>query len=127
MAKRSHSITTITPTATADAANLVSATFLGALLGGSATQRTQILEIYMGGQATSSAPSIMILGRDSTIGITGTLGTGESDAALDPETAALGAPVQNGNTWATPPQRSATLHLLNLSFNAFGGIVRWMP
>ena len=26
----------------------------------------------------------------------------------------------------TKPQRSATLHLLHLSFNAYGGIVRWV-
>jgi hypothetical protein len=30
------------------------------------------------------------------------------------------------NTWTTNPQRSATLHLLHLSFNAYGGIVRWV-
>ena len=32
-----------------------------------------------------------------------------------------------GDTTTTDPQRSATLgHVLNLSFNAFGGIVRWL-
>ena len=47
-------------------------------------------------------------------------------AALDPATAALAAPPVVFNTATTKPQRSATLSLLNLSFNAFGGIVRWV-
>ena len=77
MAKRSLAITTITPTATADASTtLASATFIGAIQGGTATQRVNIIEIFMGGQATSSAPSIMVLSRDSVVGITNSLGTG---------------------------------------------------
>ena len=48
--------------------------------------------------------------------------------ALDAATAALAAPPSTFNKAATnKPQRSATLGgLLNLSFNAFGGIVRWV-
>ncbi len=46
---------------------------------------------------------------------------------MDAATAALAAPVLTGNTNATnKPQRSSTLKLLNQSFNAFGGILRWV-
>lgn len=126
MAKRITSITTITPTATADATNLVDATYPFLLQGGSSTQRVNVLEIYAGGQAAASAPTIMILGRDSTVAATNSNGTGQNDAAADASTAALAAPALVGNTNTTKPQRSATLKLLNLSFNAFGGVVRWL-
>lgn len=128
MAKRIVSVTTQTPTATADTTNLVDATYPFIFQGGSGTQRTNILEIYEGGQAGASAPTFMVLARDSQVGSgTNTNGTGQTDAALDAATAALAAPVVTGNSNATnKPQRSSTLHLLNLSFNAFGGIVRWV-
>jgi hypothetical protein len=126
MAKRSLSITTITPTATADTTNLVDATYVGVIQGGSASQRVNILEVQLSGQASASAPTNMLLSRDSTVAATVSLGTGLTDAALDASTAALAAPTVVGNTATTKPQRSATLHLLNLSFNAFGGIVRWL-
>lgn len=126
MAKRSLSLTTFTPTATADTANLVDATYFGIIQGGSATQRIEVQEIYLGGQAAASAPTIMTLARDSTIAVTVSLGTGQNDAALDGAVAALAAPPVVGNTATTKPQRSSTAKLLNLSFNAFGGIVRWV-
>jgi hypothetical protein len=126
MAKRIVSITTLTPTAYADTANLTDATYPFLLQGGSATQRCNILEIYEGGQAGASSPMIMILSRDSTIAATNSYGTGQMDAALDGATAALAAPALTGNTNTTKPQRSSTLHLLNLGFNGFGGIVRWV-
>ncbi len=122
MAKRIVSVTTQTPTATGDAANLVDATYPFLLQGGSTTQRSNVLEIYLGGQAGSSAPTFMILSRDSTIAVTNSNGAGQTDAA----TAALTAAALTGNTNTTKPQRSSSLHLLNLSFNAFGGIVRWV-
>lgn len=126
MAKRIVSITTITPTATADTTNLVDATYPFLLQGGSSTQRVNVLELYEGGQAGASTPTFMLLSRDSTIAATNSSGTGETDAAMDASTAALAAPALVGNTNVTKPQRSSTLHLLNLSFNAFGGIVRWV-
>ena len=126
MAKRAQAITTITPTATADTTNLVDATYIGIIQGGSSTQRLNILEVYQGGQAGASSPTFMLLSRDSTVAATVSLGAGQTDAALDAATAALAAAPLSGNTATTKPQRSATLHLLNLSFNAFGGIVRWV-
>lgn len=126
MAQRSFKIATWTPTAVADTTNFTDNGYC-AIQGGSGTQRIMISEIYMGGQAGASSPSIMIFSRDSTVGATLTaLSTGQSDASTDPATAALGAPATSFTASTTKPQRSATLGLLNLSFNAFGGIVRWV-
>jgi hypothetical protein len=126
MSKWSFGVATWTPTAVADAANYTDSKYMG-LMGGSTTQVLTLLEVYMGGQAGASSPSIMILSRDSTVQATPTaLTTGETNAAFDPSTAALGAPQVAFVASTTKPQRSATLHLLNLSFNAFGGIVRWV-
>lgn len=125
MARRSFKVSTFTPVAVADTAAFTDAGYMG-IQGGSTTQINQIWEVYMGGQATSSAPCIMILARDSTVGATLTaLSTGNSDAPLDTATATLTAPPVSFVASTTKPQRAATLGLLNLSFNAFGGIVRW--
>lgn len=129
MAKRIVAVTTITPTATASGAtNLADATYPFIVQGGSATQRVNIIEIYAGGQAGSSSPTFMLLARDGQVATgANSNGTGQTDAAMDAATAALAAPALTGNTNATnKPQRSATLNLLNLSFNAFGGVVRWL-
>ena len=126
MAKRSFKVSTFTPVAVADTAAFTDAGYMG-LMGGSATQRINISEIYMGGQAVASAPSLMLFSRDSTVQATPTaLSTGNSDAALDPASAALAAVPIAFVASTTKPQRSATLGLLNLSYNAFGGIVRWV-
>lgn len=126
MAKRSFKSATWTPVAVADAVNFTDNGYMG-VMGGSTTQFLNVLEIYMGGQATSSSPCIMIVSRDSTVQATPTaLTTGQSDAALHPSTAALAAPAVTFTASGTKPQRSATLGLLNLSYNAFGGIVRWI-
>lgn len=126
MARYSYSVHSVTQTATADTTNLVDSTYLGFIQGGSSTQRLNVSEIYIGGEAAStSSPTINVFGRSSTVG-TGTAGGGFS-AALDGSATAPGTLARTGNTNATvKPQRSVTLgHLLNLSFNAYGGIVRW--
>lgn len=126
MAKRSFKIATWTPVAVADATNYTDNGYQG-LMGGSTTQRLNLIEVYLGGQAGASSPSLMIVSRDSTVQATPTaLSTGQSDAAFDPASAALAAPPVAFSASTTKPQRSATLGLLNLSYNAFGGIVRWM-
>ena len=128
MARRINAVTTITPTATADTANLVDATYPFLLLGGSATQLSRIHEISLSGQAaSSSSPTFMVLGRDSTVATgTNTMGAGQTNAPLDVATAALAAIAITGNSNATTkPQRAATLHLMNCSLNAFGGVYFW--
>ena len=126
MAKWSFEEGTWTPTAVADTANMTSGGFM-ALQGGSSTQRIDVQEVYMGGQAGSSSPTFMQLARDSTVGATLSIAnSGSSNGALDPATAALAAAQTAFDTATTKPQRSSSLARLNLSFNAFGGIVRWV-
>lgn len=123
MARWSASFPTWTPVAVADTTNMTDAGHQ-TIQGGSSTQRGELREVILGGQATSSAPTFMVLGRTSTVGATLTAGR---LAALDPSTAALAAPPVSYAASTTKPQRSATLGiLLNLSFNAFGGVVRWV-
>lgn len=123
MALRKTLIKTITPTATADTTNLVDATYPFLLRGGSSTQVNRIREIYLGGQATVTSPTLMVGALDSTVGTgTNTMGTGQTDAAVHAATAALAAPAIVGNSNATTkPQRSSTLYLHLLNFNAWGG------
>jgi hypothetical protein len=129
MAIRSLSHRAITPTATADTTNLVDSTYPFAIQGASGTQRTNITEIFIGGQAAASAPTFMCFGRDSQIA-TGALTADATmnDAPIQAPTAALAAAVATFNKAATnKPQRSVTLGcLVNLSLNCFGGIVRWV-
>lgn len=126
MARYSYNVTSVTPTATADTTALVDSTYLGFIQGGNTTQRVNISEVFLGGEAaSSSSPTIIVLARDSTV-MTGTAGGGRT-AALDASSTAPGTLPLTGNTAATTkPQRSSTLHLLKLSFNAYGGIVRWV-
>lgn len=128
MARRIVAVTTITPTATADTTNLVDATYPFLVQGGSATQLVKIWELSINGQAASaSSPTFMLWSRDTTVATgTNTNGPGQTDAAMDPATAALAAPTITGNSNATTkPQRSATGHLMNCSLNAFGGVYFW--
>lgn len=128
MARWAFTVGTFTPVAVADAANFTDAGYMG-LMGGSTTQLIKICEIYMGGQATASAPTIMLLARDSTVQATPTaLASPNSNGALHPSTAALAAVPIGFVASTTKPQRSnsVTLGKLNLSYNAFGGIVRWV-
>jgi hypothetical protein len=129
MAKRIVSITTITPSAVADTTNLVDASYPAVVQGGSGTQRVQICEVSLTGQAGASAVAIMLLSRDSQVGTgSNTRGTGQNDAPLDPATAALAAPALTGNQFATnKPQRDTANHLHNFSVNAFGGQIFWRP
>lgn len=125
MSKLSYSFTTFTPTATADTTSLANGSYM-AVQGGSATQVSTFIEVYLGGQAGASSPTLMLLSRDSAVGTTLSSTSGAMQAALDPAVAALAAPPVGFTIATTAPQRSATLHLLNLSYNAFGGIVRWV-
>ena len=116
-----------TGSGTADATNLTGSGFM-ALQGAAATQVSFVEEIYIGGQATSSAPAIMLLGHDSTVVAGGAaLVSPNSNGPLNPNTGALSAPVVafiHGTT--TLPQRSnsVTVAKKNFTFNSFAGIVR---
>lgn len=124
MARWSTVVPSYTPTATADATNLAANTH-HTLQGGSSTCRYELREIFLGGQAGASSPTFTFCGRTSQVA-TGAL-TAPRLAAIDPATAALAAPpLPLVDSATNKSQRSATLGmLLNLCYNAFGGIVRW--
>ena len=131
MAKWRFSATNWTPSATADSSNLANNTYM-ALLGGSSTQLVNILEVLINGQATTSAPTMLQLARDSTVCAStglGVLAAPNSCGPMHPSTAALGAPTSPNVAVATAPQRSAvtTYGRLELGLNAFGGIMKWNP
>ena len=65
----------------------------------------------------------MVLARDSTVAATGI--SGNFNALLDATSTAPGTIAVFGRVSTTKPQRSATLHLLQLSLNTYGGISRW--
>jgi len=127
MTTYSFAVGTITPGAgTADASNLTASTYM-ALQGGTSTQVNFVEEIYMGGQAASTAPLIMLLGRDSTVVTTPTaLSTPNSNGPGNPSAGVLTSPAVGAITGAGQPQRSNSVSVIkkNFTFNAFGGIVR---
>ena len=118
---------TITPGAgTADNSSLTGSTYM-ALQGGTSTQLSFVDEIYMGGQAASTAPLIMLLAHDSTVVATPTaLSTPNSNGPLHPSAGVLTAPAVGAITADTQAIRSNSVSLpkKNFTFNAFGGIVR---
>jgi hypothetical protein len=120
----SYNINSISQTATANT-TLANSTYLGAFSGGTATQRLNFSEIYLGGEATAaSAVMIEVFGRDTTP-ITTTGLAGGISVLLDGSGTAPATVAIAGNSATTPAARS-TSHLLHLSFNAYGGIVRWV-
>jgi len=126
MSRRSLAVRTLTPTVFADTTNLTNDEYLALIQGGSALQEVLISEVQLGGQAGASSPSIIVGGMNSTVGTSVVVGISE-DAPVHGATEALSNPTAAGVSATILPQRSATLgHVLQLSFNAFGGIVRWL-
>lgn len=122
-AKFSYSAVSWTPLAVADTAAYTDARYM-AIQGAASPFTALVSEVMEEGESSSSVVNIMVLARDSTVGVTLSNAAGAMVAALHPSTAAARA--TGFNTSTTKPQRSSTLHLLTLSFNAFGGIVRWV-
>lgn len=115
-----------TGTGTADASALTTLQYM-ALQGGTSTQMNMVEEVYMGGQATASAPVIMLLARDSTVvGTPTALATPNSNGLLHPSGGVLTAVAVGAVTGGTQPQRATSVSLgkKNFSFNLFGGIVK---
>lgn len=121
MAKFSANKLNWTPVAVADTTAFTDSGYMA--IQGVASQVFKVEEVYMGGLAGASAPAQMVFARDSTVGVTAL--TGVLTAALDPTGYAITGPAAFSAS-TTKPQRSATLQLLQLAFNAFGGIVRWV-
>ncbi len=128
MAKRIFQNPTWTPAATADSTNLANSAFMSIGASG-ATAGLNVIEIYEGGQATSSTVNIMLFARSGTlVNVPTALAAPVSDGPMDTRTAALAAVPIVACQATNGSSRSAatTAARLNLSFNAFGGIVRWV-
>lgn len=127
MAKRVFTSAGLTYTASAAGSAAASSTYM-AIKGGSSTQVTDVLEIFLSGKATSSTVAAMEFDRASTLETTPTaLAAPHSDGPMHPATAALAAPVVTFVAASTGPTPSNTVTdaRLNLGLNLFGGIIRW--
>jgi hypothetical protein len=108
----------------ADTVAATNAAYPGSLRGGGASVLGKINEVSISGLDTASTPADIILARASTVSV-GALSVG-NNALLDVQATAPGTIFSWGNTAATSgAQRSATLYLLEPSFNGYGGIYRW--
>lgn len=113
----------ITAVPVANATNMTDSGYPTFLQGGNGTQQLKINEVAVSGEDTASTPTTMVLARDSTVAATGI--SGNTNALADAAATAPGTIAVFGNVSTTKPQRSATLALLNLALNTFGGIFRW--
>ena len=128
MAKRIFTSAALTFTAVTAGAAITTGSGYMAMKGGSATQITDVLEILFSGKATASTVAAIEFARASTVESTATtLAAPHSDGAMNPATAALGAPVITFVAATTQPTPSNTVTdaKLNLALNLFGGIIRW--
>jgi len=131
MSQRIMTFISLTPTATADAADLADNTYPGAIQGASSTQKIHVREVFIGGQATSNSIATILLARDSQVA-TGAIAlssaNGQADAPWGPnDSVASAAPIVIGTAATNKPRRSASHRLLVLPLNAWGGLLRWQP
>jgi hypothetical protein len=115
------SLSVTTGSGSADAATITGSLFY--LAGNAALMQCKINEVQAGGEATSGAVQILTLARDSTNVATPTAGASRMNL-MDALSTAPGTVAIFGQTATTLPTRAAT-HLLQHSFNAYGGLVRW--
>lgn len=124
MARYNAGYSAITCTAVADTVAFTAGQLPGFLRCGGSTQMHKINEVYVGGEDTASTPTQMILARTSTISV-GALSVGTLALSDFNSTAPGTAPAWGSTAATTFGQRSATLYLLQLSLNTYGGIARW--
>ena len=123
MAMYTSAVTLWTPAATAEGA-IFTANNHHSLRTAAATNRAKINEILIGGGATASTVNDVGLRRMTTNAATP---TNRVPAPMDPYSAAS---VFQGYITATTQPTGAALatiqHVLNFTYNAFGGVVRWV-
>ena len=128
MAKHSFQVPSYSPTATSDGTQYTVLTFQG-IEAVNATAYAEVLEVYVGGQATASAVNLMVFARN------GTTVTNASPllytTGVDGYLRSYGQGSNTVTTYVaagTPPNRTTavTQARLALTMNAFGGIVRWV-
>jgi hypothetical protein len=96
-----------------------------ALGGNSATMQLKVNELQVGGEAAAAAVQVLVFARDTTAAATSLTSVGLTNALMEATSTAPGTLALFSNSSTTFPQRSATAHLLQHSFNAFGGLARW--
>lgn len=124
MARYSLTFTSQVTVATADTTALTTLKYT-ALGGNSSTMQLKVNEVQIGGEASSGAVQVYIFARDTTVAATSLTSVGLTNALLDATSTAQSTLPLFNNSAGTFPQRSATAHLIQHSFNAFGGLVRW--
>lgn len=80
----------------------------------------RVEEFFIGGEASSSTATRVVINRPGSVGVTPTT---QALQKLDPASATATFTV--ATTWSTQPVHAAQ-HVLAISFNAFGGVVRWV-
>lgn len=125
MARYTAAWSNVTAAALVDTLAATNATYPGSLRGGGASVLGRINEVYIGGMETAASNATdMVLARASTLSV-GTLSVG-TNALVDVQATAPGTIFSWGNTAVTSgAQRAATLYLLGLALNCYGGISRW--
>ena len=125
MAKYSLTYSSVTATAIADTTALTDGNYQFALQGGSSTMQLRLNELTVIGEASASSTlGIFKLARDSTVMVTPSAGA-VRNALKDASATAPGTIALFGNSASTDPQRSATLHLMHVGLNLYGGIFKW--
>lgn len=128
MGERVFGVPTFTTEARADTSAMANAAYM-AIAAGTALSNVLVKEIYVAGQVAASAVQILLFARHSTNAVTPTaLAAPASDGPKNNFQLAQTNPAVTFTAAGTGPQRSATTTnaKLNLSFNAFGGVVRWL-
>lgn len=83
----------------------------------------KVYEVFIGGEASSSTPARLVANRPSA-SPTGAA-TNVVPEKIDPSSVA--AAFTNSSTYASTQSTLSTNDILTISFNAFGGVVRWVP
>jgi hypothetical protein len=126
MSKRIFQVSSFTPLQQAD--GVLAAGSFAALKPGSSTDILKIGKMLLEGQASSSAVTATCLARSSTLAITPTaLALPNTDGPANIAATAVSTVPAAMIAAGTAPNRSpaVTVPRLNLSFNAFGGIIQW--
>jgi hypothetical protein len=110
-----------TGSGSADAATITGCVFF--LGGNAALMQLKINEVASGGEAASGAVQVLALARDTTNAATPTAGTARNNL-MDVTATAPGTVAIFGQAATTLPTRGAA-HLIQHSYNAFGGLARW--
>src|SRR5712671_5970790 len=109
MSKRVFSTAGSTFTAAADGLLGGSSAYMG-ITNGTAVASCQVIEIYIGGQATASTVSVMLFARSSTLAITPTtILSPFMDGPMNSFAQAVASPVATWSTASTQSTRSGTV------------------